>query len=212
MLAAEYLARRSTIERVVEAFLVVEREPTTDRRLGLGHAGVGLEVDLLVLEASPQPFDEDVVQVAVARVEATSTPLHEIVVPSSYVAESVARLCAILPLKQVAAFFELHWGTVKVIDKRHLEEALGPIDLSGVSVIAMDEFAIQKGPRYATVIIDPTVKRVLWVGHGRGRCRQPARSPGTVTRPPGSASVLAFGLWTPDHLTAEKTIGMPSVG
>lgn len=84
-------------------------------------------------------------------------------------AESVARLCAVLPIKHVARFFGLHWGTVKDIDKRHLAETLGPVDLSGVTVIAMDEFAIQKGHRYATVIIDPTVKRVLWVGRGRGR-------------------------------------------
>ena len=36
-------------------------------------------------------------------------------------------------------------------------------------VIALDEFAIQKGHRYATVVIEPTRKRVLWVGRGRGR-------------------------------------------
>ena len=84
-------------------------------------------------------------------------------------AESVARLCCVLPIKQVAAFFGLGWDAVKAIDKRHLEEALGPIELTGVSVIAMDEFAIQKGHRYATVIIDPRVKKVLWVGRGRGR-------------------------------------------
>jgi transposase len=84
-------------------------------------------------------------------------------------AESVARLCGVLPIKQVAAFFGLGWDAVKAIDKRHLEETLGPIDLSGVLVIAMDEFAIQKGHRYATVIVDPTIKKVLWVGRGRGR-------------------------------------------
>lgn len=84
-------------------------------------------------------------------------------------AESVARLCAVLPIKQVAAFFGLSWSTVKAIDQRYLEAALGPIDLSGVQVIAMDEFAIQKGHRYATVIIDPSVKKVLWVGRGRSR-------------------------------------------
>ena len=84
-------------------------------------------------------------------------------------ADSVARLCPYLPIKRVAEFFGLSWGTVKAIDKRHLKEKLGPVDLSGVTVIAMDEFAIQKGHRYATVIVDPTVKRVLWVGRGRGR-------------------------------------------
>jgi len=88
---------------------------------------------------------------------------------SKRLAESVARLCRHLPIKRVAEFFGLHWNTVKAIDKRHLKEKLGPVELSGVTVIAMDEFAIQKGHRYATVIVDPTVKRVLWVGRGRGR-------------------------------------------
>ena len=88
---------------------------------------------------------------------------------SKRLAESVARLCAVMPIKQVAAFFGLSWGTVKAIDKRYLTETLGPVDLSGVQVAAMDEFAIQKGHRYATVIIDPKTKKVLWVGRGRTR-------------------------------------------
>jgi transposase len=58
---------------------------------------------------------------------------------------------------------------VKQIDQRSLERRLGPVDLSDVRVIAIDEFAIQRGHRYATVIVDPTTKRVLWVGRGRGR-------------------------------------------
>jgi transposase len=84
-------------------------------------------------------------------------------------AESVARLCRVLPIKHVAAYFGLHWSTVKAIDKAYLAETLGPVDLSRVEVIAMDEFAVQKGHRYATVIIEPERKRVLWVGRGRGR-------------------------------------------
>ena len=33
----------------------------------------------------------------------------------------------------------------------------------------MDEFAVQKGHRYATVVVDPPRRRVLWVGRGRRR-------------------------------------------
>jgi transposase len=84
-------------------------------------------------------------------------------------AASVARLCQVLPVKQVAAFFGLHWNTVKDIDKRALQRDLDPVDLSGVTVLAMDEFAIQRGHRYATVVIEPHTRRVLWVGRERSR-------------------------------------------
>ncbi len=84
-------------------------------------------------------------------------------------AQSVARLCKVMSIRHVARFYGLGWDTVKEIDCRSLERELGPIDLSGVEVIGMDEFAIQKGHRYATVIVEPLRKRVLWVGRGRGR-------------------------------------------
>jgi len=84
-------------------------------------------------------------------------------------ADSVVRLAAVLPLKQVADFYDLHWVTVKRLHKERLQRTLEPVDLSGIEVIAMDEFAIQKGQRYATVVVEPYRKKVLWVGRGRGR-------------------------------------------
>ena len=84
-------------------------------------------------------------------------------------AESVARLCAATSVRSAARWYGLDWKTAKAIDFRHLERTLGPVDLRGVTVIAMDEFAIQKGHRYATVVVEPERKRVLWVGRGRSR-------------------------------------------
>jgi transposase len=84
-------------------------------------------------------------------------------------AESVARLACILPIKHVAKHFRLDWGTVKAIDRAALEIRLGPIDLSGVRQIAIDEFAIQRGHRYATCVVDALTSRVLWVGRGNKR-------------------------------------------
>ena len=83
--------------------------------------------------------------------------------------DSVARLCNVMSIKHVASYFSLSWSTVKDIHKRYLHKQLGPINLSDVKLLAMDEFAIQKGHRYATVIVEPTRKRVLWVGRGRSR-------------------------------------------
>jgi transposase len=83
-------------------------------------------------------------------------------------ARGVARLCELLPIQHVAGWFGLKWDAVKRLHKRYLEEVLGPVDLHDVSVIAMDEFALKKGHRYATVIVDPYRREVLWVGRGRG--------------------------------------------
>lgn len=84
-------------------------------------------------------------------------------------AESVARLCKVLPIKHVAEHFGLSWDQVKTIDKAYLEETLGAVDLSNVDQIAIDEFAIQKGHRYATVVLAPATRKVLWVCRGRKR-------------------------------------------
>lgn len=84
-------------------------------------------------------------------------------------ADSVVRLCQVLSIKHTADFFGLHWSTVKDLDKRALQRTLEPLDLSGIEVLAMDEFAIQRGHRYASVVIEPRTRRVLWVGRGRSR-------------------------------------------
>jgi transposase len=88
---------------------------------------------------------------------------------TSRLAQSVARLCKVTSVKHAADFYGLNWKTAKAIDKAYLQKELGPVDLSDIEVIAMDEFAIQKGHRYATVIVDPRRRRVLWVGRGNGR-------------------------------------------
>jgi transposase len=84
-------------------------------------------------------------------------------------AESVARLCRVLPVKHVAEFYGLGWDAVKAIDKAYLETTLGEPDLSHVTELAMDEFAIKRGHRYATIFVEPHRKEILWVCRGRSR-------------------------------------------
>lgn len=87
-------------------------------------------------------------------------------------ADKIAGLAMVLPLAHVAAWWRVHWTTVKALHRRALEAQLGPITaetLAGVRWLAIDEFAIQTGHRYATVVVDATTKRVLWVARGRDR-------------------------------------------
>jgi len=82
-------------------------------------------------------------------------------------AAKIAGLAQVLPIKHVAAWFGVSWDTVKQIDQRALVARLGPIDLTGVRQIAIDEFAIHRGSQYATVVVDVLTKSVLWVSRGR---------------------------------------------
>lgn len=84
-------------------------------------------------------------------------------------AQNVAWLCRHLAIKHVAEFYRLNWDTVKAIDKEYLEKTLGEPDLSNLTQLAMDEFAIKRGHRYATIFVEPERKQVLWVCRGRSR-------------------------------------------
>ena len=84
-------------------------------------------------------------------------------------AQNVARWCKVLAIKHVGEFYRLGWDTVKAIDQTYREATLGEPDLSGLTVVAMEEFAIQRGQRYATIFVEPDRKAVLWVCRGRRR-------------------------------------------
>lgn len=87
-------------------------------------------------------------------------------------AEKIARLAMATSLDEVARWFHIHWSTAKLVHQRALERALGPItaaSLTDVRQLAIDEFAIQTGHRYATVVVDAEHRRVLWVARGRDR-------------------------------------------
>ncbi len=84
-------------------------------------------------------------------------------------AEAVEQLLRSASVQAVAAFFELGWHTVKAIDKNGLAARLVEPDWASIRYLAMDEFALHKGHRYATVVVEPITRQVLWVGEGRSR-------------------------------------------
>lgn len=86
----------------------------------------------------------------------------------------------VLPTKQVAAFFGLHWHTVRELDKRALQRDLDPVDLLGedgcrsIKAVAKDMNAA-----YANDVRDrcppPRKTQTASVGHMLGVFDQPAR-------------------------------------
>src|SRR6516162_477689 len=66
---------RAVTEALMLTLLIVEIEPGANTGFGLGHTRIGVEVDLLVFEASPQSLDEDVVHAPALAVHADHDPV-----------------------------------------------------------------------------------------------------------------------------------------
>lgn len=83
--------------------------------------------------------------------------------------QQVEQLLRLMPIQHVVQLTGLHWHTLKQLDKQRLARAVTEPDWSRVRRLVMDEFALFKGHRYATVIADADTHQVLWVGEGRSR-------------------------------------------
>lgn len=76
-------------------------------------------------------------------------------------------LCKLAPLKHVAALLGVGWDLVKELFKEHLRKRLRKRKLSKVRYIAVDEFAVEKGHKYMTVVIDLETGEILYAHKGK---------------------------------------------
>lgn len=81
-------------------------------------------------------------------------------------ARSVIELRPKMSIKDVSKFFDLHWGTVKDIEKNYLRIKFSKIRLKDVRVIGIDE--LHTGDGYITIVRDLDSGAVLHVGDGKG--------------------------------------------
>lgn len=84
-------------------------------------------------------------------------------------AQAAAQCCSRMPVLHVAEMFALHWSTVRRLDKSRLQAIVEGLPQAQPRRLIMDEFALFKGHRYASVILDADTRRVLYVAEGRTR-------------------------------------------
>lgn len=82
-------------------------------------------------------------------------------------ARFVLDLCAVMTIKQVALFLGVGWDLVKALHKRHLKKKLAKRKLGRIRYIAVDEFAVQKGHKYMTVVMDLETGEILHAHKGK---------------------------------------------
>lgn len=84
-------------------------------------------------------------------------------------AQAAAECCSRMPVAHVAEMFGLHWDTVRRLDHMRLQSVVASLPVAQPRRLIMDEFALFKGHRYASVILDADTRRVLYVAQDRTR-------------------------------------------
>lgn len=83
-------------------------------------------------------------------------------------AKYVIGLLKAMTLKDATNLLGVTWDTLKDIHSRYLEYHYAPPSLDGVDCIGIDEFAVRRGHKYKTIVVDLRSGRILYVGEGKG--------------------------------------------
>ncbi len=76
----------------------------------------------------------------------------------------VGRRCRASTIKDVAQELQLHWGSVKELEKQYMREQLRRVGTPGPKVIGIDEISLRKGHTYRIVVSDLLRGRPIWFG------------------------------------------------
>lgn len=98
-------------------------------------------------------------------------PIHFAQAQKSYLkgfARYIVGLCKIMTIKAIANLLGVGWDLIKEIHKEYLAKKWRKREMSQVRYVAIDEFAVQKGHRYMTIVMDLETGEILHAQEGKG--------------------------------------------
>ena len=114
-----------------------------------------------------------------------------------------------MTLSDIADLLDLGWDLVKSIVKGHLERKARRRSWKRVRYIAIDEFAVRKGHRYMTVVMDLDTGEVLHIADGKEHtCLQPVFQ--RLHHAHAKLKAIAVDMWAA-YLKAITLYGPPGV-
>jgi transposase len=79
----------------------------------------------------------------------------------------IMAMCSKMPFDTVAKLTRTSWHCVHAICKEYVELAVGKLDLSGVTMIAIDETSCKRGHEYLMFAADASARKVVFVTQGK---------------------------------------------
>jgi len=122
-------------------------------------------------------------------------------------AAAVALACQELrSLKAIAAQFQLNWHTVKDIDKKALQRELPRVGETDATQLAVDEFSLRRGHRYATTVANAGTDEpvVLYVGQDRTQASLEAFYQAMGQTRCEQVEAVAMDMWAPYEAATRK--------
>lgn len=72
-----------------------------------------------------------------------------------------------VPTSDISKTSGVSWTSIRRVEKQLLKFLFNELDMSDVHNLAIDEFLLHKGRRYATAVMDIENRRILWVCKGK---------------------------------------------
>lgn len=110
---------------------------------------------------------------------------------------AITIMAELLPWKQVAELFHVHWNTIRNAVQYAVSYGLATRKMGSVLYFGIDEISRKKGHVYCTNVYDLETKRLLWTGKGRSKATLDSFYEEVGSKLNSSVVAICCDMWQP---------------